>query len=49
MEEIKGETAEKQWWRPGGGGGGGAAQIKPPYPYPSLRVSLAEKGQGTHY
>ena len=40
---------------PGGGGGGGVlkccldggARLKPPNPYPSLRVILAEKG--THY
>ena len=38
----------------GGGGGGvlrccldGGARLKPPNPYPSLRVILAEKG--THY
>ena len=40
--------------KPGGGGGGvlrwcldGGARLKPPNPYPSLRVILAEKG--THY
>ena len=38
---------------PGGGGGvlrcclDGGARLKPPNPYPSLRVILAEKG--THY
>ena len=39
---------------PGGGGGGvlrfgsdGGVPLKPPNPYPSLRVILAEKG--THY
>ena len=40
---------------PGGGGGGGVLRfgsdggvpLKPPNPYPSLRVILAEKG--THY
>ena len=40
-------------YTPGGGGGysdvvwDGGARLKPPNPYPSLRVILAEKG--THY
>ena len=51
QQEIKQYVAN-----PGGGGGGGGvlrccldggARLKPPNPYPSLRVILAEKG--THY
>ena len=49
-------TSFSPGWSPGGGGGGGGvlrccldggARLKPPNPYPSLRVILAEKG--THY
>ena len=52
-------TIQHAHCHPGGGGGGGGvrgvrrccldggARLKPPNPYPSLRVMLAEKG--THY
>ena len=48
------DWAENRGYTPGGGGGGvlrfgsdGGVPLKPPNPYLSLRVILAEKG--THY
>ena len=52
-EGCKGTLVQVAWFHPGGGGGvlrcclDGGARLKPPNPYPSLRVILAEKG--THY